>query len=178
VLAELEQDLVAVLQQGADQRPAVWEVPVERSDGDLRPPVDDAGVSQVVKISVWGAREGGRLGLGAHWQIEQYLKASGLSWSILQPGGFMQNFLTGAGSVTSDGSLIDGYGGAAVSYVDCHDIAACAAALLTASGRGGESLVLTGPEALTHAAIAESSPPRWAVPWSLPPCRRSGWLPC
>jgi hypothetical protein len=43
---------------------------------------------------------------------------------VLQPGGFMQNFLTGAGSLTSDGKLIDPYDGAAVSYIDCYDIAA------------------------------------------------------
>jgi uncharacterized protein YbjT (DUF2867 family) len=101
----------------------------------------DAGVSQVVKVSVWGARARGRLGTGAHWQIEQHLKASGLSWTMLQPSGFMQNFITGAGSFTVDGRLVDGYGGAAVSYIDCYDIAACAAGLLT------------GPEALSYADI-------------------------
>jgi uncharacterized protein YbjT (DUF2867 family) len=115
----------------------------------------DSGVSQVVKISVWGAREGGRLATGAHWQIEQHLKASGLAWSVLQPSGFMQNFLTGAGSFTVDGKLIDGYGGGAVSYIDCYDIAACAAALLTGPGGNAESFVLTGPEPLTYADITE-----------------------
>lgn len=115
----------------------------------------EAGVSRVVKISVWGARKGGRLATGAHWRIEQHLKASGLAWSVLQPSGFMQNFLTGAGSLTVDGKLIDGYGGGAVSYIDCYDIAACAAALLTGSGGISESFVLTGPESLTSAEIAQ-----------------------
>jgi NAD(P)H dehydrogenase (quinone) len=115
----------------------------------------DSGVSQVVKISVWGAHEGGRLATGAHWRIEQHLKASGLAWSVLQPSGFMQNFLTGAGSLTIDGKLIDGYGGGAVSYIDCYDIAACAASLLTGPGRDAESFVVTGPEPLTCADITE-----------------------
>lgn len=113
----------------------------------------DADVSQVVKVSVWGTRAGGRLGTGAHWQIEQHLKASGLAWTVLQPSGFMQNFITGAGSFTVDGRLVDGYGGAAVSYIDCYDIAACAAGLLTGPGAEGESFVLTGPEALSYADI-------------------------
>ncbi|MFG1709643.1 NAD(P)H-binding protein [Nonomuraea sp. M3C6] len=113
-----------------------------------------AGVSRVVKVSVWGAHQGGRLAEGAHWEIEEYLKASGLGWSILQPSGFMQNFITGAGAFTADGKLAGAYGDAPVSYIDCYDIAACAAALLTGSDGLGETYVLTGPRALTHAEIA------------------------
>jgi uncharacterized protein YbjT (DUF2867 family) len=114
-----------------------------------------AGVSRVVKISVLGAREGGRLATGAHWRIEEHLKASGLAWSVLRPNGFMQNFLTGAAALTIDGKLIDGYGGSAVAYIDCYDIAACAAALLAGPGQAAESYDLTGPEPLTSAGIAE-----------------------
>ena len=114
-----------------------------------------AGVSQVVKISVLGARAGGRLATGAHWRIEEYLRASGLAWSVLRPSGFMQNFLTGAGSLKIGGKLIDGYGGGAVAYIDCYDIAACAAALLTGPWHTAESSALTGPEALTCADITE-----------------------
>jgi NAD(P)H dehydrogenase (quinone) len=114
-----------------------------------------AGVSQVVKVSVLGARAGGRLATGAHWRIEEHLRASGLAWSVLRPSGFMQNFLTGAGSLTIDGKLIDGYGGGAVAYIDCYDIAACAAELLTRPARPAESFDLTGPEPLTGADISE-----------------------
>ena len=84
---------------------------------------------------IGGARPGGRLATGAHWRIEEYLKASGLAWSVLRPSGFMQNFLTGAGALTIDGKLVDGYGGAAVAYIDCYDTAACAVALLTGPSR-------------------------------------------
>lgn len=134
--------------------PVDGEQPMVRQQKTVIDAAVDAGISQVVKISVWGARDGGRLATGAHWLIEQHLKASGLDWSILQPGGFMQNFLAGAGSFTSDGDLIDAYGSAPVSYIDCYDIAACATALLTGSGREGQSFVLTGPEPLTCADIA------------------------
>ncbi|MEV4578371.1 NAD(P)H-binding protein [Nonomuraea jabiensis] len=113
-----------------------------------------AGVSRVVKVSVSGANQGGRLAQGAHWEIEEYLKASGLGWSVLRPGGFMQNFVTGTAAFTADGKLLDVYGGAPVSYIDCHDIAACAAALLTGSGGLGETYELTGPRALTSAEVA------------------------
>jgi NAD(P)H dehydrogenase (quinone) len=133
--------------------PADGDQPMVRQQKAAIDAAVDSGVSQVVKVSVWGARAGGRLATGAHWQIEQHLRASGLGWSVLQPSGFMQNFITGAGSLTVDGRLIDGYGGGAVSYIDAYDIAACAAALLTGPGRNGESFVLTGPEPLTSADI-------------------------
>ncbi|WP_027344019.1 NAD(P)H-binding protein [Hamadaea tsunoensis] len=113
-----------------------------------------AGVSTVVKVSVWGARPGGKLAEGAHWEIERHLKASPLSWSLLQPSGFMQNFRTGAGAFTDDGALIGLAGDWRVSYIDAFDIAACAAELLAAPHRGNETYTLTGPEALTHAEIA------------------------
>jgi uncharacterized protein YbjT (DUF2867 family) len=134
--------------------PVDGEQPMVRQQKTVIDAAVDAGISQVVKISVWGARAGGRLATGAHWRIEQHLRASGLAWSVLQPSGFMQNFRAGAGSLTTDGKLIDGYGGGAVSYIDCYDIAACAAALLTGPARNAESFVLTGPESLTCADIA------------------------
>lgn len=113
-----------------------------------------AGVGKVVKISVWRARQGGLLAEGAHWDIEQHLKASGVEWALLQPSGFMQNFITGAGTFSDDGSLIGPAPDAPVSYIDCYDIAACAAVLLTGSSGAGRTFVLTGPEALTMAEIA------------------------
>jgi uncharacterized protein YbjT (DUF2867 family) len=133
--------------------PAVGDQPMIRQQETAIDAAVASGVSQVVKVSVLGTRAGGRLATGAHWRIEEYLKASGLGWSLLRPSGFMQNFLTGAGSLTIDGKLINGYGGAAVAYVDCHDIAACAAELLTGPGRPAESFALTGPEPLTSTDI-------------------------
>ncbi|WP_328403087.1 SDR family oxidoreductase [Nocardia sp. NBC_00403] len=113
-----------------------------------------AGVRRIVKVSVWGARPGGLLAEGAHAEIEARLDASGLDWSILQPSGFMQNFLTGTGAFTSGGDLLGAYGQGRVSYIDCADIAACAAVLLSSDLGNGRRFVLTGPEALTHAEIA------------------------
>lgn len=117
-----------------------------------------AGVRQIVKVSVWHAQPGGRLAQGAHWEIEQHLKAAcepdGVAWSLLHPSGFMQNFFTGAGTFSADGSLIAPATDAPVSYIDCADIAACAAVLLTRPRGAGETFVLTGPEALTMAEVA------------------------
>ncbi len=114
-----------------------------------------AGVLYVVKVSVWGAAPSGPLAQGAHWEIERYLKASGMQWTILQMSSFMQNFITGAGIFSDDGTLTGSYADSRVSYIDCDDIAACGAALLTQPARSGETLVLTGPESLTQVEIAD-----------------------
>jgi uncharacterized protein YbjT (DUF2867 family) len=113
-----------------------------------------AGVRRVVKVSVWHARPGGLLAEGAHGEIEARLEASGLDWSILQPSGFMQNFRTGTGTFGSDGNFLGAYGPARVSYIDCADIAACTAVLLSTNRGSRQLYVLTGPEALTHTEIA------------------------
>ena len=113
-----------------------------------------AGVTAIVKISVWGAKSGGRLAEGAHWEIEQYLKAAPVAWSLLQPSGYMQNFVTGQAAALDAGDVIGLAGDWRVSYIDCYDIAACAAELLTRPDPPNGTHVLTGPEALTHAQIA------------------------
>ncbi|GAA2208959.1 SDR family oxidoreductase [Nonomuraea monospora] len=135
-------------------QPALGEQPMIRQQKTAIDAARSAGVSRIVKISVWRAHEGGRLAEGAHWEIERHLEESGVAWSVLQPSGFMQNFLTGAGSFTADGRLLGAYGDGAVSYIDCQDIADCAAALLTGPYGRGETFVLTGPQALTQAQVA------------------------
>ncbi|GAA3300089.1 hypothetical protein GCM10020218_091140 [Dactylosporangium vinaceum] len=69
-----------------------------------------AGVASIVKVSVWGARPGGKLAEGAHWEIEQHLRAAPVAATVLQPSGFMQNFLTGAAASIDAGEVI-GLGG-------------------------------------------------------------------
>ncbi|UCM88975.1 NAD(P)H-binding protein [Streptomyces marincola] len=113
-----------------------------------------AGVERVVKISAFGAAPGGKLSVGAHGEIERYLERSGLSWSMLRPNGFMQNFATGDGGYVRDGALVGTFGAGRVAYVDARDVAACAAVLLTGDRGAGEVFVPTGPEALTHREIA------------------------
>jgi NAD(P)H dehydrogenase (quinone) len=123
-----------------------------------------AGVRRVVKVSVWGARRDGRLAQAAHWQIERHLEESGLDWVMLQPSGFMQNFVTGISGVTADGALVSAYGNGAVSYIDCADIAACAAALLTGRWHARQRFVLTGPQSLTQDQVAGKLSAAWQRP--------------
>ena len=134
--------------------PAPGEQPMVRQQKTVIDAARAAGVSHVVKVSVWGARPGGKLAEGAHWEIERYLKASGLPWTMLRPSGFMQNFVTGAGAFSHDGDLLGAYRDGRVAYIDCADIAACAAVCLAEGAGVGETLLLSGPEALSHDEIA------------------------
>lgn len=153
---------VAAALRGADRvflnaggaQPSAGEQPMVGQQRTVIDAAVEAEVGYVVKLSVWHARVGGRLAEGAHGLVEQHLKASSLDWSVLAPSGFMQNFLTGAAVFTEHGDILGAYGDSRVSYVDCADIAACAATLLTGEPRAGETFVLTGPEAFTHTEIA------------------------
>ncbi|KOV89904.1 NAD(P)H-binding protein [Nocardia sp. NRRL S-836] len=134
--------------------PVPGEQPLVRQQRTVIDAASAAGVEHVVKLSVWHAGVGRRLAEGAHGVVERHLAASGLRWSVLRPNGFMQNFHTGGGTFTRDGDLLGAYGAARISYVDCVDVAAAAAVLLTGEARDGATFVLTGPRALTQAEIA------------------------
>ncbi|MER5757374.1 NmrA family NAD(P)-binding protein [Streptomyces sp. NPDC002088] len=138
----------------AGAQPVDGEQPMIRQQKTVIDAARGTGITHVVKVSVWQARQGAKLSQGAHWEIEEYLQASGLAWSLLQPAGFMQNFLTPE-AFTPDGNLISSYGSTPVAHIDCHDIAACAAVLLAGSLAQEKAFVLTGPEALTDAEVAD-----------------------
>ena len=92
--------------------------------------------------------------LDAHAQGFAELRASGLPWTVLAPNGFMQNIF-GMAAMVTDGVLALPAGDAAVSYVDADDVAAAAATVLTTEGHDRAIYTLTGPDAVTHAQIAQ-----------------------
>lgn len=114
-----------------------------------------AGVRHVVKLSAIGASEHAPVQLGRwHWQTEEELKASGLGWTILQPGFFMQNFLGFAPTIQGQGAFYSNVNGR-VALVDARDIAAVAVAALTEDGHEGQTYVITGGEAISYPEAAE-----------------------
>lgn len=102
---------------------------------------------------VAGTTDGVRF-LAAHAQGLADLRASGLSWTVLAPNGFLQNVI-GMAALIQDGVLVLPAGDGAVSYVDAVDVAAAAAVVLTTDGHDNAIYTLTGPEAVTHAQIAQ-----------------------
>ena len=114
-----------------------------------------AGVRHVVKFSAIGADSAAHEGFGKwHGQAEDYLKGSGLSWTMLRPNFFMQNLLGQAQQINAEGRIYQPVGDARASFIDVRDIAAVAARALTEEGHEGQAYVLTGPEALSYTDVA------------------------
>lgn len=97
-----------------------------------------------------GIRRATVLGGWSPTSIEEALKASSISWTIMQPAEFMGNALDLAPEVRASRtvSMLANYPSAVVHEAD---IAGVAATALTADGHGGKAYPLTGPEALTPA---------------------------
>ncbi|QDP96762.1 SDR family NAD(P)-dependent oxidoreductase [Microlunatus elymi] len=110
----------------------------------------DAGVAQIVSVSVRDAKPGNKLSSGVHGEVDEHLRGSDVPYAIVQPTMFMQNLLRDL----RDDRFHGAYGTAPANYIDARDIGDVAAALLT--GRVGPSrdYLLTGPQSLTHQEIA------------------------
>ncbi len=111
-----------------------------------------AGVKHVVKLSV--TRSLGGITVGRwHAAIDAALKNSGMAWTILLPGGFMQNFV-GNSAPRPDGGIYAPVGNAKAAFIDTRDIAAVAAKALTESGHEGREYTLTGPADVSYTEAA------------------------
>jgi len=118
----------------------------------------EARVAHVVKFSAIGAHPGSKTFFGrVHGRAEVALVDSGLPYTILQPTFFMQNSLGSADTIQRDGAICNATGTGAAGHVHARDIASVAAAALTEpiDRHGGEIYLVTGPERLTFADIAE-----------------------
>lgn len=101
--------------------------------------IDDDGEAQDGPIATY------------HHELEQLLRASGLSWTFLRPDTFMTNILPWSHQTKQGDEVRGSYAEAAAPVVHEADIADVAVAALTAEGHGGKTYRLTGPELLTHA---------------------------
>ena len=117
-----------------------------------------AGVRRVVLLSALGVEfrqdQGLLTGFG---EVERQLMASGLDWTILRPSGFDQNFSEGfmLPGILEQNVVAAPTGKGAAPLVDATDIAAVAAVALTEDGHAKAEYAITGPEAITHAEVAE-----------------------
>lgn len=91
----------------------------------------------------------------SHEQIQRYLMASGVPWTMLRPSQFMQVYFEEVPTIVAAGELRLPLGKATLAPVDIDDIAKVAHAVLTTPGHEGKVYKMTGPEALTVAEIAQ-----------------------
>jgi uncharacterized protein YbjT (DUF2867 family) len=114
------------------------------------------GVKHVVKMSSMEATPDAKAPIPKiHYASEQYLRMSGLAWTLIKPNFFMQNFLGSAGTIKEQGKFFLPMGQGKTVMTDTRDIGACVATVMTATGHEGKSYEITGPEILSFGDAAD-----------------------
>ncbi|MGB6760931.1 SDR family oxidoreductase [Mycobacterium sp.] len=109
-----------------------------------------AGVRLLVKLSTDDVAHG--VGTGVwHREGEAAIRDSGVGFVFVQPSGFMDNFLNWADAIKADGLIRCAAGEGVIPFIHCDDIADVAIAAMTEPHYAGQSLPVTGPEALSFA---------------------------
>ena len=80
-----------------------------------------------------------------HLEVNAELEASGLPYTILRPGFYMQNTMMAAQSVASDGMIYMPFQDAQLVMIDMRDAIEVATKVLTTEGHEGQTYILTGP---------------------------------
>ncbi|MBB5935555.1 NmrA family NAD(P)-binding protein [Streptomyces zagrosensis] len=112
------------------------------------------GIGHIVKISAPAAEPDSPVAISrGHHAVEEHLRASGLTHTILRPYAFMQNLLRLAPTV-AQGVILGTTGDAPCNHIDCRDIGDVAAAALTRPDIAGGTYTLTGPEAVSYPDLA------------------------
>ena len=113
------------------------------------------GVKHVVLNSALGAGDYDKSFPSWHRKVEDKLKATGMSYTILRPNGFLQNIVAfNAPSIRSQGAFYAAMSDAKVCYLDVGDIAVVAVKALQGGPHAGKTYELNGPEAISNAELA------------------------
>lgn len=90
-----------------------------------------------------------------HFAIEAHLKKSGLSYTIIRPGVFMQPQIGRIVPMVKQNRMFVGpFAEGKISLTDLRDIADAVVAALTEEGHSGKTYVLTGPAAVDFNDVA------------------------
>src|SRR5882762_4760302 len=109
--------------------------------------------NSAIKASHDAPNRNGRL----HALVEESVRNSGIPWTILRPHYYMQNLLSSAGSVASDGILYMNMGQGRVGMIDGRDVGVFGAKIIEQTDRhAGKTYNPTGPELRTMAESAET----------------------
>lgn len=112
-----------------------------------------AGVRHVVKLSTLDVSTG--IGTGPwHAHGEEAIRESGVAFTFLRSSAFMSNALGWAYSIEREGILRTSTGHGKIAFIHPGDIADVAVKALSTRDHDGETLVITGPRALTYAEMA------------------------
>lgn len=113
------------------------------------------GVAHVVKVSAPAAEALSPVAVSrGHHRIEEHLRATGITTTVLRPYAFMQKLLLLAPGITAAGLIHSSTGRARCNYVDVRDIGDVAAEVLTRPELAGHTYPLTGGQAYSHPELA------------------------
>lgn len=115
-----------------------------------------AGIKKFVYMSVQSLNAAPHIPhFGSKIAIEMAVKASGMTWTILQPNNFYQNDFWVKDALLQMNVYPQPIGDVGCHRVDARDIADAALNALTATGFENKSYVLCGPKPINGAATAE-----------------------
>ena len=123
----------------------------------LSPLVQEAkrrGLKKVVLMTAMGANA---VETSPFRRVEIELEKSGLSYNIIRPNWFLQNFNTfWIQGIREQKKILLPAGKAKVGFIDARDIAAVAAKLLTSDVHTNKDFDLTGGESVNHDEVAQA----------------------
>jgi uncharacterized protein YbjT (DUF2867 family) len=115
-----------------------------------------AGVKHVVKLSgIMPNLDSSFRYARMHGEIERRLEASGMAFTHLRAGEFMQAYFRQVPSIVAKEAMFLPMEEAKIASIDICDVAEVAAIVLTNPGHEGKIYPLTGPEALSMTEVAE-----------------------
>lgn len=115
-----------------------------------------AGVEHVLKISSMESLPTARNPTHrVHWESEEYIRASGIAWTMVRPSFYMQNFLSNAATIKAEGKFYYPFGDkGAAALTDSRDAGFFAAHCLATTGHENKSYDVTSPDKLSFHEIA------------------------
>ena len=115
-----------------------------------------AGVERIVKMSSIEATPDATSPIPKlHLESEEYIKQSGLAWTMIKPNFYMQNLLASAGTIKEQGKIFLPMGEGKTGMIDTTDVGKVLAKVLSEDGHESMNDVITGPEILSFYEVAE-----------------------
>jgi uncharacterized protein YbjT (DUF2867 family) len=116
------------------------------SPGDLIEVIKQSGVRRVVLLSSQACHTRPQtISHARSRDFEHAVRASGLNWTVLRPGGFASNTFAYIPSIRTARTVAAPFGDVGLPLIDPADIAEVAAAALRDGHHAGHTYVLTGP---------------------------------
>ena len=115
-----------------------------------------AGAKRIVKMSSIEATPDATSPIPKlHLESEEYIKQSGLSWTMIKPNFYMQNLLASAGTIKDQGKIFLPMGEGKTGMIDTTDVGKVLAKVLSEDGHESMNHEITGPEILSFYEVAE-----------------------